>query len=65
MLRILIRSPLIKINAKIVNKLLEIASVPDAEPTTKEYVMKVLLFRRKLIDGINYEDLMSKIAETL
>jgi hypothetical protein len=32
---------------------------------TKEYVTKVLLFRRRLVDGMNYEDLLSKIAATL
>ncbi len=65
MFRILIRSPLIKINAKIVNSLLEIACSPEAEGLTKEYVLKVLLFRRKLVDGMNYEDLLSKVVGSL
>ncbi len=65
MFRVLIRCPLIKINAKIVNSLLEIASSSEAEGLTKEYVLKILLFRRKLVDGMNYEDLLTKVVGSL
>lgn len=65
MFRILIRSPLIKINTKIVDTLVSLASAEECDANTREYVLKVLLFRRKLIDGINQEDLLARVATLL
>ena len=65
MLKVIIRSPLMKINTKIVDTLLGIASAEDCEPSTREYVLKVLLFRRNLVDGINKEDLLAKVTGVL
>lgn len=62
MLRVLIRSPLIKINAKIVNQLVELGSNPETEANIKEYVLKVLVYRAKLVDGMSQIDVLAKIS---
>lgn len=49
MLRVLIRSPLIKINGKIVDQLVELGSNPETEANIKEYALKVLIYRANLV----------------
>jgi hypothetical protein len=56
---------LIKINAKIVDTLLEVASAQDCEVSTKENILKLLISRQNLVDGVNKEDLMSKVGAAL
>lgn len=52
-LRVLIRSPLIKINEKIVNQLVELGSNVETEANVREFLLKVLVYRRKLVDGLS------------
>lgn len=65
MFRVLIRSPLIKINAKIVNQLVELGSNPETDANIKEYVLKVLVYRAKLVDGMTSVDVLAKISTML
>lgn len=63
MLRIVIRSPLIKINEKTVEILLNHYNGENTSDSIKDYVLKVLIFRWKLVDGISKEDMLSKLGE--
>ena len=65
MLRVLIRSPLIKINGKIVDQLVELGSNPETEANIKEYALKVLIYRAKLVEGVNQVDVLAKISTML
>jgi len=65
MLRVLIRSPLIKIDGKVVDQLVEIGSNPETEANIKEYALKVLIYRAKLVEGVNQVDVLAKISTML
>lgn len=65
MLRVLIRSPLIKIDKKIVDQLVELGSNPETEVNIKEYALKVLIYRAKLVEGLTQVDILAKISTML
>lgn len=65
MLRVLIRSPLIKIDKKIVDQLVELGSNPETEANIKEYVLKVLIYRANLVEGMTQVDILTKISTML
>lgn len=64
-MRILIRSPLIKINNKIASQLLEIGSNAEVDAKIKELALKVLVYRKKLVDGMSEVEVVAKVAAML
>ena len=53
MIKILIRSPLAKINTKTVDILTHFYSSEESTDILKEAIVKLLVYRRNLTDGIN------------